>query len=107
LYEQALAVARELGASIQIGEALREIGWAECDEGRFDLALKHVTEGLTILHGVGDGPAVIESLEGLGGIAAAMVAPRRAARLWGAADALRRKSVAQGRSTRASPTSAR
>ena len=91
LYEQALVAARELGTPSYIGESLKEIGWAECDEGRFDLALKHVTEGLTILHGLGCAPSVIESLEGLGGLAAATASPRRAARLWGAADALRQE----------------
>jgi hypothetical protein len=34
---------------------------------------------------------VVDTLEGLGGIAAATAAPPRAARLWGAADALRRE----------------
>jgi hypothetical protein len=46
---------------------------------------------MTILHGLGNRPGVIESLEGLAGVAAATAAPRRAARLWGAADALRRE----------------
>jgi hypothetical protein len=46
---------------------------------------------MTILHGLGDRPGVIESLEGLAGVAAATAAPRRAARLWGAADALRQE----------------
>ena len=44
---------------------------------------------MTLLHGLGDRPGVIDSLEGLAGVAAATAAPRRAARLWGAADALR------------------
>jgi predicted ATPase len=90
-YEQALEVARELGTPWEIGHALSEIGRAECDEGRHDLALKHFAEGMTILHGMGHRPGVIESLEGLAGVAAGTAAPRRAARLWGAADALRQK----------------
>jgi tetratricopeptide (TPR) repeat protein len=91
LYEQALEVARELGTPWEIGSVLSEIGLAECDEGRPDLALKHLVEGMTILHGMGNRPGVIESLEGLAGVAAGTAAPRRAARLWGAADALRQK----------------
>jgi hypothetical protein len=91
LYEQALAVARELGTPFFLGRALGEIGRAECDEGRHDLALKHFAEGMTILHGLGNRPGVIESLEGLAGVAAATAAPRRAARLWGAAHALRQE----------------
>ncbi len=91
LYEQALEVAREIGAPFQIGHALSEIGRAECDEGRRDLALKHLAEGMTILHGLGNRPGVIDSLEGLADVAAGTAAPRRAARLWGAVDALRQE----------------
>jgi hypothetical protein len=47
---------------------------------------------MTILHGLSDRLGVIESLEGLAGLAAATAAPRRAARLWGAADALRQET---------------
>jgi tetratricopeptide (TPR) repeat protein len=90
-YEQALEVARELGTPFEIGHALNEIGRAECDEGHHDLALKHLAEGMTILHGLGNRQGVIESLEGLAGVAAATAAPRRAVPLWGAAEALRQE----------------
>ena len=89
LYEQSLAQARELGAPWEIGNILKEIGRAECDEGRHDLAEKHFAESIAILHGVGNLPGVIDSLEGLADVAAATAAPLRAARLWGTADALR------------------
>jgi hypothetical protein len=91
LFEQALVMAREDGAPWFIGSTLNDMARAECDEGHPDLALKHLTEGMTILHGLGDRPGVIESLEGFAGVAAATAAPRRAARLWGAADALRQE----------------
>ena len=84
-------MARELGTPWEIGSALREIGLAECDEGRHDLALRHLAEGMTIMHGLGERPSVIESLEGLAGLAAATAAPGRAARLWGASEALRQE----------------
>lgn len=90
-YEQSLVIARELGTPWEIGTALREIGLAECDEGRCDLALTHLAEAMTVLHGLGDRPGVIESLEGLAGVAAATAAPGRAARLWGAAHALQQE----------------
>jgi predicted ATPase len=90
-YEQSLVIARELGTPWEIGTALREIGLAECDGGRCDLALTHLAEAMTILHGLGDRPGVIESLEGLAGVAAATAAPGRAARLWGAAHALQQE----------------
>ena len=70
---------------------MSELGRAECDEGHHDLAQKHFAEGMTILHGLGNRPGVIESLKGLADAAAATAAPRRAARLWGAADALRQE----------------
>jgi non-specific serine/threonine protein kinase len=88
LYQQSLVIARELGTPWEIGTALRESGLAECDEGHPDLALKHLAEAMAILHGLGDRPGVIESLEGLAAVAAATAALRRAARLWGAAHAL-------------------
>src|SRR5258706_5345797 len=91
LYDKSLAQARELGAPWEIGSILKEIGRAECDEGRHELAQKHFTEGIGILHGLGNLPGVIDSLEGLASVAAATGAPRRAARLWGAADALRQE----------------
>ena len=91
LYEQTLMMARELEHPWGIGSTLKDIGRAECDEGHQDLALKQFAEGMTILHGLGDRPGVIESLEGFAGVAAATAAPRRAARLWGAADALRQE----------------
>jgi non-specific serine/threonine protein kinase len=91
LYEQVFEVARELGTPWEIGNALNEIGRAECDEGRHEFALKHYAEGMTILHGLGNRPDVVESLEGLARVAAATAAPRRAALLWGAADALRQE----------------
>jgi non-specific serine/threonine protein kinase len=91
LYGQALAMARDDAAPWFIGSTLNDMARAECDEGRHDLALKHLTEGVALLHGLGDRPGVIESLEGFAGVAAATAAPRRAARLWGAADALRQE----------------
>jgi len=101
LYEQSLAQARELGSPWEIGSVLKEIGRAECDEGRHDLAQKHFTEGITILHGLGNLLGVIDSLEGFAGIAAATAAPRRAARLWAATDALRQE-IGNARSNRES-----
>src|SRR4029077_17152925 len=75
LYEQSLAQARELGSPWEIGNILKEIGRAEFDEGHNDLAQKHFIEGIGILHGVGNLPGVIDSLEGLASVAAATGAP--------------------------------
>jgi tetratricopeptide (TPR) repeat protein len=88
LQEEALVVARELDAPWEIGWGLNELGWAEYNEERWDLAYKRFAEGIILLHGVGDRPGVIVALEGLAALAGAR-APERAARLWGAADGLR------------------
>ncbi len=88
LQEEALEVARELDAPWEIGWGLNELGWAEYNEERWDLAHMRFAEGITLLHGVGDRPGVIVALEGLAALAGA-TAPERAARLWGAADGLR------------------
>jgi hypothetical protein len=95
--------ARELGTPFEIGHALGEIGRAECDEGRHDLARKYFAESITMLHGLGNRPGVIDSLEGRSGVAAATAAPRRAVRLWGAADALKQE-IGNARSPRESST---
>jgi len=91
LFEQALEVAREQGTPFGIGHALNEIGRAQCDEGRHDLARKHCAEAMAILHGLGNRAGVIDSLQALADVAAGTAAPRRAARLWGAVDALRQE----------------
>jgi predicted ATPase len=91
LFEQALEVAREQGMPFGIGHALNEIGRAQSEEGRHDLALKHCAEGMAILHGLGNRLGVIDSLQVLADVAAGTAAPRRAARLWGAVDALRQE----------------
>src|SRR5258705_13337748 len=77
LFEQALAMARELGGAWEIGTTLNDIARAECDEGREDLAPKHLAEGVTILQGLGDRPGDIETREGVASGAAAAAAPRR------------------------------
>src|SRR6266852_2617591 len=61
LYEQALVAAREHGRSWETGSVLNLVGRAERDEGLHDLALKHLVEGITILHALGNRPGVIES----------------------------------------------
>jgi len=91
LFEQALAMAREHFGPWEIGTTLNDLARAQCDEGRHGLAPKHLAESLTLLHGLGDHLGVIESLEEFAGVAAATAVPRRAARLWGAADALRQE----------------
>ena len=90
-YEECLEVARERGTPFVFGCALKSVGVAEGTERLSEPALKHLAEGIRILHGLGHRMGVIESLEGIAGVFATMAAPRRAVRLWGASDAMRQE----------------
>ena len=91
LFKQSLEEERRTGTRADTTWILLEIGRAECDEDRPDLALRHFVEGITIAMGIGKVLDTIELLEGIANVAAATGAPIRAARLWGAADALRQQ----------------
>jgi non-specific serine/threonine protein kinase len=91
LFHQSLEEERRMGRRSNVVAFLSEIGRAECDGDRPDLALGHFAECMTISMEIGTRPGIIESLEGIAGVAAATGAPIRAARLWGAADALRQE----------------
>jgi hypothetical protein len=51
--------------------------------------MAHFWQGLTLAQELGDRQFIAESLEGLAGVAGAQGQAERAARLWGAAEALR------------------
>ena len=91
LFRQSLEAEREAGKRDDTVWILIEMGRAECDEDRPDLALRHFAESMIIAMDLGRRLGVVESLEGVAGVAAATGAPIRAARLWGAADALRQE----------------
>jgi len=91
LFHQSLEEDRRMGRRRSLVAFLSEVGRAECDEGRPDLARGHFAECMAIAMEIGSPPGIIESLEGIAGVAAATGAPIRAARLWGAADALRQE----------------
>jgi DNA-binding CsgD family transcriptional regulator len=91
LSEEVLALARELGssgvdlapsASINLGLALLGLGEHERAATPFEKAL-------VMSQNMGRKPQVIESLEGMAGLAGALGKDTRAARLWGAAEATR------------------
>jgi non-specific serine/threonine protein kinase len=91
-YKKAFEAAREIGTPFEVGDALHHMGRVECEQGHHDLALKHFSESMTLMHRLGNARSLIELLEEFAGVAAATAAaPRRAARLWGAAEALRRE----------------
>src|SRR5262249_50278559 len=91
LFHQLLEEERRTGSRSSIVAFLSELGRAECDEGRLDLAREHFSECVTIAIDIDARSSIIESLEGFAGVAAATGAPIRAVQLWGAADALRQE----------------
>jgi non-specific serine/threonine protein kinase len=91
LFHQSLEEDRRMGRRSSLVTYLHLMGLAECDEDRPDLARGHFAECMTIAMEIGARSSIIDSLEGIAGVAAATGAPIRAARLWGAADALRQE----------------
>src|SRR5262249_6603349 len=86
LAEESLALSRELGPG---SLSLTLLARLARDEGDYAHARGHVTEAREIGHKVGNRRSVALSLESFAALAAAQDQQERAARLLGAADALR------------------
>jgi tetratricopeptide (TPR) repeat protein len=92
LYEESLQLRRELGDRSGIAVSLINLGLSAKDQEKFDEARSFLKESLTLLHAVGDKRLIAYALEAAAGAAAGTQRPEdlgRAARLWGAAHALR------------------
>ena len=89
LHAQSLAMRRELGDKGGIAISLYNLGLVACDQGDTDHATSYYTESLTLFQTVGDKVGMAWALEGLAGVASARDHCCRAARLFGAAAALR------------------
>jgi non-specific serine/threonine protein kinase len=91
LSEEALALARELGsAGVEIvPETLVNLGLAAQGQGDYERAMASFKEALAMSQDAGRKPTVINALEGMASLAGALGEDTRAARLWGAAEALR------------------
>ena len=90
LNEEAAALLKERdykGGSLEL--ALDNLGWAALLQGDYDRARTSYQESLTLCKELGDKWIASESLEGMACIAAAEGEAERAARLFGAAQALR------------------
>jgi predicted ATPase/class 3 adenylate cyclase/Tfp pilus assembly protein PilF len=88
LFEESLAIWRELGDTHNIGRALSNIGLVAMAQGDYAAARSFLTESLNVRWKVGDKWGIAHSIEGLAGLAA-QSQPTRAARLFGAVEALR------------------
>jgi DNA-binding CsgD family transcriptional regulator len=91
LSEEALAFANELGSSgVELApSASVNLGLALLGLGEHERAATPFEKALVMSQNMGRKPQVIESLEGMAGLAGALGKDTRAARLWGAAEATR------------------
>jgi predicted ATPase/class 3 adenylate cyclase len=89
LFEESLAVQRELGDKAGIAHSLSHLGRVAAIQGDYTAAHPLYKESLGIAREAGDKELVASGLEGLAGVVAAQGEPAWAARLWGAAEAVR------------------
>ncbi|HEX5506477.1 MAG TPA: LuxR family transcriptional regulator [Thermomicrobiales bacterium] len=89
LVEESLAIARDLGERRRIGQRLHLLGEVALALGDLPAARRHYQEALVICREIGARLYISRILDGLAGLAAAEDRPARAARLFGAASALR------------------
>src|SRR5258705_5161900 len=89
LFEESLALARDTGSRHLIATILDTLNRDDLLQGDLEAAEAHLRETITIFDGLGDRGGVANALEGFALLASAKDAPRRAARMWGAAERLR------------------
>jgi predicted ATPase len=88
-YEEGLALFRELGDTRWIAVSIHNLGLVAAERGDFVRALMLQRESLALFQELGDRQALPECLEKLADVFGAQQHPERAARLLGAAEALR------------------
>jgi len=88
-YEESLAIWRELGERDNFPLSSKNLGLVALAQGEPVRAHAYLTESLAQFQEQGNKRRCAECLEGLAGVATVQAQPARAARLWGAAEALR------------------
>jgi predicted ATPase/DNA-binding CsgD family transcriptional regulator len=91
-FDETLALFRELGSQEGVAQTLLELGRVAREQGDTTRMAEHFAESLALFQETKNLRDIAYCLEGLAGIAGASGRPERAARLLGAAEALR-KSV--------------
>jgi tetratricopeptide (TPR) repeat protein len=89
LFEESLALFQGIGFSAAAAQALVELGRAAQWQGDMTQAAAYFTESLTLERNIGSTDTIFDDLTGLAGVAGAQRLPARAARLFGAVEALR------------------
>ncbi|BBL80218.1 LuxR family transcriptional regulator [Rubrobacter xylanophilus] len=92
LFERSLALSREIGDSLGVSLSENFLGVTAFRMGDYEQAAARFGEMTRRLAKVRDKMGLVYSLLGLAGIAAARGRPARAARLWGASEALREET---------------
>jgi len=93
-FAECLELARGLGEQLYVAGALCALGEIALGRDQPDIAAERLVEALSLFRELGDERVSAECLHALGGVAAAAGRPLDAARLWGAAEALRERSGA-------------
>ena len=88
-FEQSLAIAREAGFRVGIGETLAGLGDLALDRGEMDDARRQLAEALPIQRDLSNRREIARILECFAGLAALQSHPERAVRLWASAAKLR------------------
>jgi DNA-binding CsgD family transcriptional regulator len=88
LFEEALTLFRRLGQSLHVPLVLHNLGQVAALRGDAHQGTEYVSEGLVLLRDLGDRRGEGFCLAGLATMAALLRQPKRAARLFGAAEAL-------------------
>ncbi|MEO8345372.1 MAG: tetratricopeptide repeat protein [Betaproteobacteria bacterium] len=91
LVEESLTIRREIAVPRGIAESLSDLGNIAFDQGDIATARALQRESLAIRRDVSDRWGIAVSLEGLGVVALALAKPYHAARVWGAAEVLRKE----------------
>jgi non-specific serine/threonine protein kinase len=89
LFERSVALFRELGDDRSLSNSLANLGHSALTLGNHQQSAAYFTESLQLRQALGTTLGIAECLEGFAALAQAGGRPRRAARLYGAAEALR------------------
>jgi tetratricopeptide (TPR) repeat protein len=91
ILEASVEMLRQLGDKHDVGRCLHDLGQAAAWQGDYKLARAYFEESATLLQELGDRRNLVKCVEGLARIAVAHRQMDRAARLFGASEAVREK----------------